>query len=387
MRILYEETGDNIRVLRCFGTGGEAVIPERIRGKDVTEMGDYVFSDGLRSLPAGSWWDGGDAGRAGAAYTEAGGDAYAGTGRDAHAETDLPPLCGLAVRAVSLPKTVRRIGRYAFYNCYDLERLALSSGVRDVGAGAFTGCRKLTQLVIEVIEGERSCFKEVLAELPQELVAQYRRMERGSDGKLCPAGEARLLFPAYYEEAVENTPARILETHVHGCGHRYRYAFDGTTFLFREYDRLFPWLLAQNSAQSAALLAMGRLRYPLFLEEEAGRAYKKYLADHLEETAACLFKENSMDGWKWLVSGFFAEKPGETDRKVERAAVNCLGNEVFTERAHEEYFDIWKPALGKTGLGKLIELSNQAGRTEVVSFLMDASYQLFPPARRRFELE
>ena len=275
MRILYEETEDGVRVLRCFGTGDEAVIPEQIRGKDVTELGDYVFSDGLRSQPAGSWWDGGDA------YTEAGGDAYA--------ETDLPPLCGLAVRAVSLPKTVRRIGRYAFYNCYDLERLALSSGVRDVGAGAFTGCRKLTQLVIEVIEGERSCFKEVLAELPQELVAQYRRMERGPDGKLCLAGEARLLFPAYYEEAVENTPARILETHVHGCGHRYRYAFDGTTFLFREYDRLFPWLLAQNSAQSAALLAMGRLRYPLFLEEEAGRAYAKYLADHLEETAACLF--------------------------------------------------------------------------------------------------
>lgn len=28
--------------------------------------------------------------------------------------------------------------------------------------------------------------------------------------------EAKLLFPEHYEEAVENTPARILETHHHG---------------------------------------------------------------------------------------------------------------------------------------------------------------------------
>ncbi|MCI9582528.1 MAG: leucine-rich repeat protein [Clostridium sp.] len=376
MHILYEETEGGIRVHRCFGKGGRAIIPEQIRGKNVTELGDYVFSDGLRCLPAGRWWN-----------DEEMADTYAGTDRDSQNAGQLPPLCGLAVRTVSLPKTIRRIGRYAFYNCYDLQHLALSSGVRDVGAGAFTGCRNLTQLTIEVTGGERSCFKEVLAELSQELVAQYLHMERGSDGQLYPAGEARLLFPAYYEEAVENTPARILETHVHGCGHRYRYAFDGTAFLFREYDRLFPWLLAQDTAQSAALLAIGRLRYPLFLEDEARSAYADYLAGHLEETAACLFKENDMDAWKWLVSELFVEKPKEKNRKVERAAANCLGNEVFAERAHEEYFDIWKPVLGKTGLGKLIELSNQAGQTEVVSFLMDTSYQLFPPARRRFELE
>lgn len=381
MQILYEETKDGIRVHRCFGDGGEAVIPEQICGKNVTELGDYVFSDGLCSLPAGHWWNEEDT------RVKTDGNKYPKAEKELPDTESLSPLCGLAVRTVSLPKTIRRIGRYAFYNCYALERLALSSGVRDIGAGAFTGCKNLTQLAIDVAGGERSCFKEVLAELSHEIVAQYRCMERGSDGKLYPSGEARLLFPAYYEEAVENTPARILETHVHGCGHRYRYAFDGTTFLFREYDRLFPWLLAQNTAQSAALLAMGRLRYPLFLEDEARSMYTKYLAGHLEETAACLFKENSIDGWKWLVSELCVEKPKEKNRKVERTAANCLGNEVFTERAHEEYFDIWKPVLGKTGLGKLIELSNQAGRTEVVSFLMDVSYQLFPPARRRFELD
>lgn len=50
----------------------------------------------------------------------------------------------------------------------------------------------------------------------------YRR----EDGTLL----AKLVFPEYFEESVENTPARIIMREMHGCGHMYRYCFDGTRF-------------------------------------------------------------------------------------------------------------------------------------------------------------
>lgn len=367
MQVLYEETEHGIRILRCFGECSEAVLPERVCGKPVTELGDYIFADGSGCLAEGKWWGCGEEKR------EKKGECGE--------VLSLPALRGSAVQSISIPESVRRIGRYAFYNCCHLSSLTFYSCIRDVCAGAFTGCRKLRNLKIRAVQGERSCFREVLSELSQELLVEYHCLERSPGGELRDAGEARLLFPNFYEEAVENTPARILETHIHGCGHRYRYAFDGTSFLFREYDRLFPWLTAQGPSESAALLALGRLRYPLELGSEAKDVYMHYVAEHLDETAACLLKEGGLNGFKWLVQEFFME--GE--KKVEHAAADCLGNEGFAVRAHEEYFNIWKPALGKTGLGKLIELSNRAGRTEIVSFLMDASYQLFPPKRKRFE--
>lgn len=379
MQILYEETETGIRVLRCFGECSEVVLPECILGKPVTELGDYAFSDGFRGKAEGKWWTE-DAEKERCTENSA---SYAESGnRSGQDVPDAPALSGLSVCGISLPQTIGRIGRYAFYNCYDLTALSFYSTIRDVGAGAFTGCRKLKSLSVFEVQGERSCFKEILAELSEELLVEYRQVKRTEDGQLGCVGEARLLFPVYYEEAVENTPARILETHVHGCGHRYRYAFDGTRFLFREYDRLFPWMTAQGPVSSAVQLALGRLYFPLELGREAEKTYKLYAADHLEETAACLMKEEGMDGWKWLIREFF-EKPRI---KVEHAAAGYLGNEGFAVRAHEEYFDIWKPALGKTGLDKLLELSNRAGRTDLVSFLMDVSYRLFPPKRRRFEL-
>ena len=55
----------------------------------------------------------------------------------------------------------------------------------------------------------------MLAELRQTLFVDYHGKQ-----------EARLVFPEFFEESVENTPARIIMREMHGCGHRYRYCFD-----------------------------------------------------------------------------------------------------------------------------------------------------------------
>lgn len=403
MKFLYEVKNHTVKILRCYGAEdgygerGAIVLPASICGRPVTELGDYIFSAEMRERPAGILWEERDSKDGEKVCTEDELNIVSGG-----------ELCGRRVRSVFLPATIEKIGRYAFYNCDCLKELHFTASISDIGAGAFNGCRKITDLYVDVISGRKSCLKEILADLNETLIVYYRELAPEYAGQSVVwkiLGQARLLFPLFYEEAVENTPARILETHVHGCGHRYRYCFQGTEFRFRDYDALFIHARTQEEPEHVAALAMGRLRFPYQLSAEAGREYAEYLLAHLEDTAACLLKEGGMDGFRWLVEYFSpGQSRGEkTERmtkgvakgmtedikngiKNEHAAVGCLGNEGLTVRAREEYYDIKKPILGETGFDKLVELTNRAGHTEATSFLMDARYRCYPPKRKRFEL-
>lgn len=365
LELIYRECGGTVEILRCYGECETVVLPACILGKPVTALGDYLFSREMRTEPEGLLWAEDAAIRPEGAAIRPQGEI----------------LCGSAVAEVVLPDTLKKIGRYAFYNCDGLRVLRLVSTVSDIGAGAFNGCRKITDLYVDVVSGGKSCLKEVLAELNETLTVHYRQMERAEGGALHKTGEARLLFPAFYEEAVENTPARILETHVHGCGHRYRYCFQGTEFEFREYDALFIHARTQEPPSRAAELAIGRLRYPLQLTKEAAERYGAYLMEQIDGTAQYLAGKNDMREWRWFIREFSPERA-----KNEHAAAGCLGNEGLAVRAREEFSDIRKPILGKTGFDKLIEVTGRLGHTEALSCLMDAAYRAYPPVKRKFEL-
>ena len=354
LELLYEKKEDSVKILRCFGETDEIWLPDQIEGLPVTELGDYIFSEGMRTEPKGLLW------------RENGEDE----------EISAPPVCGPSLRSVRLPAFLKRLGRYAFYNCDGLKRLAFPSAIRDIGAGAFNGCRKIEELTVEADPREKSCLKEILSELNETVAVHYR--ERGETGKKTLLAE--LLFPAFYEEAVENTPARITETHVHGCGHRYRYCFENTQLLFREYDSLFPYMKAQENVPEAVKLAADRLRFPLRLSREAESAYKLYLLDHLDETGEYIASLSDAAEWDWLVNQCFGIK------RVEHAAAVWLGNEGLAGRAHEEYSNIKEPVLGKTGFDKLVETAGRLNQTEAVGILMEAGRRAFPPKRRTFEL-
>ena len=354
LELLYEKKEDSVKILRCFGETDEIWLPDQIEGLPVAELGDYIFSEGMRTEPKGLLWrENGEAG-----------------------EISAPPVCGPSLRSVRLPDFLKRLGRYAFYNCDGLKRLAFPSAIRDIGAGAFNGCRKIEELTVEADPREKSCLKEILSELNETVAVHYR--ERGETGKKTLLAE--LFFPAFYEEAVENTPARITETHVHGCGHRYRYCFENTQLLFREYDSLFPYMKAQENVPEAVKLAADRLRFPLRLSREAESAYKLYLLDHLDETGEYIASLSDAAEWDWLVNQCFGIK------RVEHAAAVWLGNEGLAGRAHEEYSNIKEPVLGKTGFDKLVETAGRLNQTEAVGILMEAGRRAFPPKRRTFEL-
>lgn len=367
LELLYRLKGESIEILRCFGERGVIALPETIEGRPVTALGDYLFSAEMRTEPEGLLWEADSCPERG--ENDGGLPKY----RDIFA--------GGCVEEVFLPASLKRIGRYAFYNCGGLRTLHLTSAATDIGAGAFNGCRKITDLYIDVVRGEKSCLKEILADLNETLTVHYRETERDTCGNLQKTGEAELLFPVFYEEAVENTPAKMLETHVHGCGHRYRYCFQGTEFEFREYDSLFSYAEAWEELAGTVKMAVGRLRFPLYLSKKAKNRYREYLLSHMEDTADYLAGRDDMGLWKWFTKEFSPEWA-----KVEHASADCLGNECLAVRAREENLNIEESVLGKTDFDKLIEASSRLCHTEASGFLMDAAHRAYPVKKKKFKL-
>lgn len=308
MKLLYEETPGGWSIQRCYGLDGRILLPECIKGQPVKALAGYVLSETVRGrdIPPG----------------------------ELDGETELK---GEQVEELVLPSTLERVGAYGFYNCYGLRKLAFHSTTLDWGAGVFTGCTGLSCLDIQIHEGCKSCFKEILAELGQELVVDYR----DDHGKLL----AKLIFPEYFEESVENTPARIITSTIHGCGHMYRYCFDETRFKVEEYDGLFQQVQIQERASLAVRLALYRLFWPWGLSEEAGEIYWKYLKEHVKEGTEGLLERGEAEILAWM-----AEAP-QMDEKALNEAIGAAAQMEDAQSA-ALLMDIKYRRFGGTGVKK-----------------------------------
>ncbi len=300
----YEIIENQVHILRCFVIGGGVVVPREIDGILVTEIAPYAFSS----------------------YSD---------------EKEPGAMCGGELTEIILPDTIRRIGRYAFYGCENLEKITCYSHIKDIGAGAFTGCHRVRYLDVHLVEGERSCLQELLLELREEQEVRYQSEE----------GEARLIFPEFFEEAVENTPARILETHTHGSGMLYRNCFIQTKLQFHLYDDRFPWAKENEHLDTVLRIAFGRLLYPLKLTEEAKKKYIEFLKEHLKEAG------------EWA-----------TDRQNVPRYFAFLATDVASSR--EE-------------IGVLLKVAEENKCIESVSYLMDYQHENYAETRKKadkFEL-
>lgn len=275
MVYLCEKAGDRgqeetIRILECRSLDSLAAVPEEIAGLPVTELAPYVFSahEDYDAAVRGEtfWWPREEDGQ------------------------ELPVLNGNRLEELHLPSSLKKVGAYAFYNCENIKKMELYSTTLDWGAGVFTGCSGVEELVIHVDENRKSCMKEILAELRQTLSVIY-----------LGAQEARLIFSEFFEEAVENTPARILVTNTHGCGQKYRNAFVNTQFQFLEYDSLFPHVRVQEPEDLVCRLALGRMRYPYHLSEKYRQMYQTYLEEHSLAAAYGAVRTQDMEQLRWLM--------------------------------------------------------------------------------------
>ncbi len=266
---------------------------------------------------------------------------------------DLPPLRGGRLKELRLPAHLKKVGAYALYNCENLRKLEFYSTTLDWGAGVFTGCRGVEQLTVHVDEERKSCLREVLAELRQTLEVVYlpegvpREGTASGVEKSAAASGARLIFPEFFEEAVENTPARILVTETHGCGQKYRNAFVQTQFQFKEYDSLFPHVRVQEPEPLTARLALERLMYPYRLEERYARQYREYLDEHALAAAEQAVAGEDMQALEWIFAHI---------------------------------------AFDGAQFARLLDAAGRQKRGAVVSFLMDQKRAAGGVGRKRFSL-
>lgn len=339
MKVHYRIIDDGIEIVRCFGTDPEIVIPEVIDGRTVKRMAPYAFS---------------------ARKDHEDEDVLVFSTEEAGIFRDMEQLlAGDVVEKVMLPDTMEELGRYIFYSCRNLKALCFSDRLNNIGSGAFTGCRNLSALYVRLLDGNRSCVPEILGDLWQRIdVTFYRSGKYGDnkyeDGKYVKGkdGEreqisARLVFPEHYEEAVENTPARILFTQHHGSGNNYRQCFYNKEIDFRKYDSLFYSARAQDKTDVITELVFSRLMYPKGLTEEARKAYEDYIRKHAVQTAEHLIDTEDMAALK-----------------------------EFAERS------LWTAET----LSGAVGYAASQGKRESMAFLMDEKHRLFPEKKKKYEL-
>lgn len=283
MKIYYREKSGGIEILRCFGIEGRVEIPGMIDDKLIISAAPYAFSshmDEKEELKNASLWE----------VSEG-----LGFGREERV------LAGNDVEEIVFPDTLKEIGRYIFYGCGNLKKLELSDSLMQIGCGAFTGCHALEKLTVHMKQGKKSGIKEMLGEMWQRINVNFL-YEYEEDGieksdimhRRENKSEARLVFPEHYDEAVENTPARILYTEYHGSGSNYRQCFYDKELNYQEYDRLFEMAVAMDKLEVLVDMSFGRLEFPYELTGKARENYREYIRKNLGDIAEYLVKQEDM---------------------------------------------------------------------------------------------
>lgn len=220
---------------------------------------------------------------------------------DGYDQIEVIPDYGFSGRVdleeIVLPKTVKKIGHYAFYNCRNLRKITFFNEIQDIGSGAFTGCHNVRELDVTIIGNNYSSLKEFLQELVEEMVVHFRHKEY-----------AKLVFPEYFEEGTENTPARNLSSEIHGAGLVYRYCLRRGEFRFDEYDECFRTALILERPELLQKLVLGRLRYPYQLQDKARAKYEAYAKEHFVEIGLKLVREKDVEVLRWFVDKYVLEE-------------------------------------------------------------------------------
>lgn len=318
LQIQYRDAKDGgIEVLRCFSREEQVKIPSQIENKPVTKIGDYAFSAHKRKEDEGK---------------------LISIGEDFFHEDQEPMFCGEAVKEVYLPETTIEIGKYAFYGCVNLTTLGFSDSLLRTGAGIFTGC-KLQKIYYDIWEDKKGALRDVVRDtrFPLQVHMYYKK-----EGL-----QSRLFYPEYYEEAVENTPARIVETHFHGTGYQYRQSFFRGEIDYHKYDEVFPVAAVQENPDIVWEILAGRMLMPYGVSDYAWMQYEGYLKQNQDQMMEYLKEEDQMPFLKLM--------------------------------AKKDYFN-------REGIESAIDWASKKQKTEILSFLMDEQNKRFPKKRKTFEL-
>ena len=359
----YIDRSTYVILFRVYTESDTIQIPEQIDGKPVRELADHAFADEpsvlyaesekRRAVRSGDCWTFQSAGAgASAAPTHFSGERTERPDASVNAavpnserRSTLPPaLCGRRLRAVILPDALAAIGNYAFYGCDNLKTVSFPASIRRIGSGLFNSCPALLVLVFRQAVSAAPSAPPATPALLQEVL---RTVNHEVEVRLQdPSGQdaVRLLFPEYYEEPKENTPARIIEIIWHGTGYQYRQCFLQRKLQYSQYDSLLPAADAQEMPQTLVRLCLDRLITPAELSRV-----------HLESYVSCLRKQPDAL-WTFLLAD---QETDLTDwlRVLERSG-------YFTEER----------------LDQMIDQASSAGRADASVYLMDLRRRMFRPS-------
>ena len=356
----YIDKSTYVILLRVYTESDTIQIPEQIDGKPVRELADHAFADEpsvlyaesekRRAVRSGDCWTFQSAGAgASAASTHFSGERTERPDASVNAAVQnserlstLPPsLCGRRLRAVILPDALAAIGNYAFYGCDNLKTVSFPASIRRIGSGLFNSCPALSVLV----------FRQAVSAAPPATPALLQEVLRTVNHEVevrlqDPSGQdaVRLLFPEYYEEPKENTPARIIEIIWHGTGYQYRQCFLQRKLQYSQYDSLLPAADAQEMPQTLVRLCLDRLITPAELSGTCLANYVSCLRARSDALWTFLLADQETDLTDWL-------------RVLERSG-------YFTEER----------------LDQMIDQASSAGRADASVYLMDLRRRMFRPS-------
>ncbi len=325
-KIQYQAAEDGAHLVHCWSDDETVSLPPQVNGLPVIEIDSYAFS-----LTDSAEYHRAQKRNLQTALEET-----------LFHSSSCTPIGGNRLTAVELPDGVKGIGDYTFYNCRNLHSLRLTDSVCSIGDGAFKNCEKLTKIVLTCQSGSTVCLHRLAAEIQHEIQVSIH-YGNSDDAALC----ARLTFPAYFEEHVENGPARIFEWFAHGSGYRYRQCFRDGSIDYEKYDALFPAVVLEDPTGAAVRIAMGRLRFPYQLTSPHRAAYWEHLRQYSAEALHPFIQSGDLE----TVEFFAAQQ-----------LLTAENAEVF------------------------LKLASQAKQAEILSFLLDYQHRHLRTQAKTFEL-
>ena len=254
-------------LFRCYGDSPCIVIPPQIDGVPVAEILPYCFSEKTPTLPKGTeilrW-----------------------------GEDISHPICGNFIQEVAFSEGLEKIGAFAFYNCRNLKKITLPNSVQQIEGDAFMNCHLLHLVEIKGSIYQPSPLRQIGWLIQHQFIVQFQ--------------EGSFVFPEYYEDLEENTPAHVFNRKVVGIGYRYRCCFQGEVLDLSEYDKTLEQASAEEAEKPLCHLALVRLTNDL-LPANAEK-YKVYLQKHLQ-TALSLSVEQANHLWiQWILKNLKPEQ-------------------------------------------------------------------------------
>ena len=291
-RLTVRREAEAVTILRAVTCDREAALPDTLFGLPVTALADHALAAGASPV------EGEEIRVLGGAESE---------------DWD-----NRNITALTLPRGLQSVGDYAFMNLRRMETLRFFDGVRAFGSASFMNCRLFSRVELTRVSHEQGpALASLVYSLPQELDVTIHSVDGAT---------LRLIFPEYFENYTENSPAHHFELKIVGGGYAYHGVFRTKHLAVSDYDALWrSYLAGEHEEESALRLAFCRLRWPAELSDRAREQYAAYLRLHLRETLCYALHERDAHGLRLLL------ELGVPDADVLEFALNESRALRFTE--------------------------------------------------------